>query len=283
MGTYFSFPIRNAQDELICPELTTAIGPSRVARPHAHSREGDRRVLVRVFEDKLTLSKSAAEQASTAVRRAILDRGRARIIVATGTSQLDFLDALISAENIDWQRVEMFHLDEYVGLPITHPASFRKYLLERLILKTGITQYHLLDGSGEPSEVVRHVGEILQSAPIDIAFAGMGENGHLAFNDPPADFQTEEPFLIVNLDEACRRQQVGEGWFADISAVPLQAISMSVRQILKAKEIISVVPDARKALAVKRCIEGEISPMAPASVLRTHPAATVYLDRDSAS
>src|SRR6266481_2991475 len=133
MGTYFSFPIRKTQDVLICQDMTTAIGPSRVTRPHAHSIEGDRRVLVRVFEDTLTLSKSAAEQASTAVRRAILDRGRARIIVATGTSQLDFLDALISAENIDWRRVEMFHLDEYVGLPITHPASFRKYLLERLI------------------------------------------------------------------------------------------------------------------------------------------------------
>jgi glucosamine-6-phosphate deaminase len=239
-------------------------------------------VIIKVFEDKISLSATAAEQAATAVRRAILDRGRARIVAATGTSQLDFLDALTKVENIDWQRVEMFHLDEYVGLPITHPASFRKYLLERLIRKTGITQYHLLDGSGEPREVVRRVGEILQSAPVDIVFAGMGENGHLAFNDPPADFQTEEPYLIVNLDEACRRQQVGEGWFADISEVPLQAISMSVRQILRANQIISVVPDARKAPAVKRCIDGEISEMAPASILRTHPATTLYLDRNSA-
>ncbi len=249
----------------------------------ADDQEGDHEVIVRVFEEKISLSATAAEQAATAIRRAILDCGWARIVVATGMSQLDFLDALTKAENIDWKRVEMFHLDEYVGLPITHPASFRKYLLERLILKTGITQYHLLDGCGEPSEVVRRVGELLQSAPIDIAFTGIGENGHLAFNDPPADFETQEPFLIVNLDEACRRQQVGEAWFADISEVPLQAISMSVRQILKAKEIISVVPDARKALAVKQCLEEEISPMAPASILRTHPAATLYLDRDSAS
>jgi glucosamine-6-phosphate deaminase len=240
-------------------------------------------VIVRVFEDKISLGVAAAQQAATTMRRAIIDRGRTRIIVATGTSQLEFLDALTKAENIDWQRVEMFHLDEYVGLSITHPASFRKYLLERLIQKTGITEYHLLDGNGEPREVVRRFGKILQSAPVDIAFAGIGENGHLAFNDPPADFQTEEPYIIVNLDEACRRQQVGEGWFADISEVPLRAISMSVRQILKAKEIISVIPDARKALAVKRCIEGEISSMAPASILRTHPAPTVYLDRDSAS
>ena len=177
----------------------------------------------------------------------------------------------------------MFHLDEYVGLPITHPASFRKYLLERLIHKAGIAQYHLLDGNGDPHEVVRRIGEILRSAPVDIAFAGIGENGHLAFNDPPADFQTEEPYLVVNLDEACRRQQVGEAWFGKLSEVPRQAISMSVRQILKAKEIIAVVPDARKAQAVKMCIEGEISPMAPASMLRTHPATTLYLDRTSAS
>ena len=240
-------------------------------------------MIARVFGDKQSLGRAAAEQASVAIRRAILDRGRARIIVATGASQLVFLDALTDAKNIDWQRVEMFHLDEYVGLPITHPASFRKYLLERLIHKVGIAKYHLLDGNGEPVEVARRVGEALQSAEVDIAFVGIGENGHLAFNDPPADFQTEESYLIVTLDEACLRQQVGEGWFANISEVPRRAISMSVRQILKAKEIICVVPDARKAPAVKLCFEGEVSPMAPASILRTHPAATIYLDRESAS
>ena len=240
-------------------------------------------MVVRVFEDKLSLSRAAAEQASAAVRGAIHDRGCARIIVATGTSQLDFLDALTDAKNIDWQRVPMFHLDEYVRLPISHPASFRKYLLERLIRKVRITQYHLLDGNSDPIEIVRRVGEALRSAPVDIAFVGIGENGHLAFNDPPADFETEEPYLIVELDEACLRQQVGEGWFANISEVPRRAISMSVRQILKAKEIICVVPDARKAPAVKLCFEGEIRPMAPASILRTHPAATIYLDRESAS
>jgi glucosamine-6-phosphate deaminase len=240
-------------------------------------------VIVKVFENKSALSRAAAEQAEAAVNRAILERGGARIIVATGTSQIDFLQALTRAENIDWRRVEMFHLDEYVGLPITHPASFRKYLLERLIYKTGIEQYHLLEGNGDPREVARRVGEILRQKPVDIAFAGIGENGHLAFNDPPADFEAEESYLVVNLDEACRRQQVGEGWFEDISEVPRQAISMSVRQILKAKEIIAVVPDARKAQAVRQCVEGEISPMAPASILRTHAASTIYLDRESAS
>ncbi len=237
----------------------------------------------RVFEEKISLSRAAADQASAAMRRAILDRGYARIIVATGASQLDFLDALANARNIDWQQVEMFHLDEYVGLPITHPASFRKYLLERLIRKVRIPKYHLLDGDGNASEVVRGVGEALRAAPVDVAFVGIGENGHLAFNDPPADFETEEPYLIVELDEACVRQQVGEGWFANTSEVPRQAISMSVRQILKAKEIICVAPDARKARAVKLCFEGEISPMAPASILRTHPATTIYLDKESAS
>jgi len=240
-------------------------------------------VILKVFEDKHSLSEAAAEQASAAMRRAILDRGCARIIVATGASQLDFLDALAGAKTIDWRQVEMFHLDEYVGLPISHPASFRKYLLERLIRKVGIRKYHLLDGDGDTSQVVGNVGKALREAPVDVAFAGIGENGHLAFNDPPADFETEQPYLIVDLDEACVRQQVGEGWFANISEVPRQAISMSVRQLLKAREIICVVPDERKAPAVKLCFEGEISPMAPASILRTHPAATIYLDRESAS
>jgi glucosamine-6-phosphate deaminase len=240
-------------------------------------------LIVRVFEDKAALGRAAAEQAASGIRRAIEKNGCARIVVATGVSQLSFLDGLTAAGGIDWQNVEMFHLDEYVGLSIIHPASFRKYLLERLIHKVGLTQYHLLDGEGEPKEVAKTVGELVQAAPVDVAFAGIGENGHLAFNDPPADFLTEEPYLVVQLDEACRRQQVGEGWFANISEVPRKAISMSVRQILKAKEIISVVPDARKAQAVKRCLEGSVSPEAPASILRTHPGATLYLDRESAS
>jgi glucosamine-6-phosphate deaminase len=240
-------------------------------------------MMVRVFDDKKLLGEAAAEQASKAIRRAIGKQGIARIIAATGMSQVDFLDALTRDDKIDWRKVEMFHLDEYVGLALTHPASFRKYLFERLIHKVGLTNHHLLDGTGDANETVRVVGDALRSAPVDVAFVGIGENGHLAFNDPPADFQTEEPYLIVELDEACIRQQVGEGWFANISEVPRRAISMSVRQILKAKEIVCVVPDARKAAAVKLCFEGEISPMAPASILRTHPAATIYLDRASAS
>jgi glucosamine-6-phosphate deaminase len=241
-------------------------------------------MLLKVFSDKTSLGRAAAEQAANAIRRAISERGKARIIAATAASQREFLDALTRAPGIDWTKVEAFHLDEYIGLPITHPGSFRQMLMEQLVRKTGIAHYHLLDGdAADPSSAVREVGKQLASAPIDIAFLGIGENGHIAFNDPPADFNTEESYIIVNLDEACRQQQVGEAWFADISQVPQQAISMSARQILKAREILAVVPDRRKAEAVKKCFEGEISPMAPASILRRHPSATVYLDTNSAS
>src|SRR5437660_9933218 len=240
-------------------------------------------MVIKIYEDKASLGRAAAEQAAVSLRKAIQESGRARIIAATGASQFEFLDALTAMPGIEWPRVEMFHLDEYIGLSAYHPASFRKYLLERLIGKTKINKYHVLEGDGDVSKTVRKVAEELTAAAIDVAFVGIGENGHLAFNDPPADFQTEEPYLIVELDEACLRQQVGEGWFATISEVPRRAMSMSVRQILKAKEIICVVPDARKAPAVKSCFDGNISPMAPASILRTHPAATIYLDRESAS
>ncbi len=238
---------------------------------------------VKTYVDRLTMSVAAARHAAQALRVAIRARGGARIVAATGASQFDFLESLTAAPDIDWTRVEMFHLDEYVGLPIDHPASFRKYLLERLVRKTGMTRYHLLDGEHDAARVAEHVGQEIGRAPVDVAFVGIGENGHLAFNDPPADFETDRPYLIVTLDEACRRQQVGEGWFASIAAVPSQAISMSVRQILKSREIICIVPDARKAPAVKACIDGEVSPMAPASILQTHANATVYLDRDSAA
>ena len=241
-------------------------------------------MLIKVFDNRESLGQAAAEQAEAAIRRAIAAKGQARIIAATGTSQLAFLNALTKADDIDWTKVEAFHLDEYIGLPITHPASFRKILLEQLMQKAGIVNYHLLEGDvPDPAEVIRRVGEHLASSPIDVAFLGIGENGHIAFNDPPADFATEDPYIAVELDEACRRQQVGEGWFAEMSQVPKRAISMTVRQILKAKELIVVVPEARKAQAVKACIEGAISPHAPGSILRTHSNATVYLDQDSAA
>jgi len=240
-------------------------------------------MVIKIYEDKTALGRAAAEQAAVSLCKAIQESGQARIIAATGASQFEFLDALTAMPGIDWPRVEMFHLDEYVGLPASHPASFRKYLLERLIQKTGISKYHFLEGDGDVPKMVRRVAAELMAAPIDLAFVGIGENGHLAFNDPPADFQTEEPYLLVDLDEACRRQQVGESWFADLSEVPKRAISMSVRQILKSKAILAVVPEARKAQAVKSCFEGEVSPLAPASILRTHAHTMVFLDKDSAA
>jgi glucosamine-6-phosphate deaminase len=240
-------------------------------------------MLLKLFHDKVSLGQAAAEQAATVIRRAIGERGAARIIAATGASQFEFLDALTRAPGIGWPKVEAFHLDEYIGLPVTHPASFRKFLRERLVSKTGIVNFHWIEGdAADPAAVIRKVGEQLALAPVDVAFLGIGENGHIAFNDPPADFTTEDPYLIVNLDEPCRRQQVGEGWFANIAEVPQRAISMSPRQILNARELVVVVPDQRKASAVKACLEGKISPMTPASILRRHPNATIYLDSDSA-
>jgi glucosamine-6-phosphate deaminase len=238
---------------------------------------------IRIYADKNSLGRAAAEQAAGTLRATLFRESIARLVAATGASQFDFLDALTSMEGIDWSRVELFHLDEYVGLPVTHPASFRKYLLERLINKTGITQHHLLDGEGDPQAVMKEIGEELGAKPVDLAFAGIGENGHLAFNDPPADFECQEPYLVVNLDEACRQQQVNEGWFARLSDVPASAISMSIRQILSAREIIAVVPDARKAKAVQACFEGEVNPLTPASILRQHRNTTIYLDSESAS
>jgi glucosamine-6-phosphate deaminase len=239
-------------------------------------------MVIKCFRDKRDMAKVAAEQAAAELRGVIDKRGKARIVAATGAAQFEFLEALTSWPGIDWTRVEMFHLDEYIGLPASHPASFCRFLKERLIQKTGITKHFLLDGEQNPVEVIRRTGEVLQAAPVDLAFVGIGENGHLAFNDPPADFETQEPYIVVKLDEACRRQQLGEGWFVSLTDVPERAISMSIRQILKATKIICIVPDARKAKAVKACLEGEIGPLAPASILRTHANTTIYLDQHSA-
>lgn len=238
---------------------------------------------IQIFPNKKLLAEAAADEAGRAIRNAIAERGWARIIAATGASQFEFLEELTKDHSLNWSRVEMFHLDEYLGIPATHPASFRKYLLERLINKTGITRYHFLNGEGDVGACISAVTAEIRRAPIDVAFVGIGENGHLAFNDPPADFETEEAYIIVDLDEACRRQQLGEGWFKSLEEVPRRAISMSIRQILRSKEIICVVPDARKAQAVANCLQGEMSPMAPASILRSHPNAWVYLDEDSAA
>jgi glucosamine-6-phosphate deaminase len=238
---------------------------------------------LRIHRSARELGAAAAVQAVRAISSAIADRGRARILAATGASQFEFLAALTRDRGVDWQRVELFHLDEYIGIGADHPASFQRYLLERLIRPTGITRHHLLDGLGDPEEVCARVGGALAAAPVDCAFVGIGENGHLAFNDPPADFTTTVPYVIVELDDACRRQQVGEGWFATLAEVPMRAMTISVRQLLTAREIVCIVPDERKAAAVSACLEGPVSAHAPASILQTHGATTVHLDTASAS
>jgi glucosamine-6-phosphate deaminase len=229
------------------------------------------------------MADAAARHASASIRAAIERNGAARIVAATGSAQFEFLALLTGREAVDWSKVEMFHLDEYIGLSADHLASFRKFLTDHLIAKSHLSRFHLLDGEADPQEVCLTVGRALQSAPIDVAFIGIGENGHLAFNDPPADFETQAPYLVVSLDEACRRQQVGEGWFATLADVPKQAISMSVRQILSARELIGIVPESRKAQAVQAAFEGPITPALPASILRTHDNAVIYLDRQSSA
>jgi glucosamine-6-phosphate deaminase len=238
---------------------------------------------VDISPDPTALAIAAAADAAGRLRDAIARNGHARLIAATGMSQVGVLEHLVNTPGIDWTKVEMFHLDEYVGLPIDHPASFRKYLVERLIRPAGITKYHLLDGELDPAATCRAVGARLQAAPVDVALVGIGENGHLAFNDPPADFTTDAPYLTVRLDERCRLQQVGEGWFASLEDVPQLAISMSVKQILRSRAIVCSVPDRRKAEAVRNSLEGPVDPMVPASILQTHADCTVYLDRESAS
>jgi glucosamine-6-phosphate deaminase len=240
-------------------------------------------MMIKVFDSKAEMARDAANRAADTIREAISERGEARIIVATGASQFEFLDALTKISGIDWKRVEMFHLDEYVGMSGQAPASFCKYLRERLIDKVGLGKYHLLDGTQAPAMVIERVSAEIRKAPIDIAFVGVGENGHLAFNDPPADFDTEEAYMVVNLDEPCRKQQLGEGWFPTLADVPRQAISMTITQIMKAKRVLCIAPDARKANAIKVCFNGEVSAMAPASILQQHPDTTLYLDRDSAA
>lgn len=238
---------------------------------------------IEIFATEQEMGQAAAEAGAEKIRQALAERGEARIIVATGASQFTVLGALVKQPDIDWSKVTGFHLDEYLGLPMSHPASFRGYLKERFVDQVSLKAFHYLDGETDPQQECERVGKLLTEAPIDVAFVGIGENGHLAFNDPPADFDTEQPYLVVDLDEACRRQQHGEGWFPTMDDVPTQALSMSVKQILKTSTIICSVPDERKAEAVKNSVEGEVSPDVPASILQTHGDTTLFLDQAAAS
>jgi len=238
---------------------------------------------INLFRTKEGMGMAAAQKAAEILKDAINKKGEAHFIAATGASQFEFLEQLIQLHSIDWSKTRMFHLDEYVGLPENHPASFRKYLKDRFISKTRPGQIYLIEGDAQdPKEECERLNRIISQKELDVAFVGIGENGHLAFNDPPADFETERPYIIVELDDACRKQQLGEGWFESLEDVPEKAISMSVKQIMKSKHIICTVPDKRKAQAVKDCFKGyKISPDCPASILKKHENCFIFLDEQS--
>jgi glucosamine-6-phosphate deaminase len=236
-----------------------------------------------ISENAHAMGQLAGRKAAEFIRLAIAAKGQANVILATGASQFETLKTLIS-EEIDWSKVVMFHLDEYIGMSETHPASFRKYLKERFLEKVSpLKAAYLVNGENDPAEECKRLNGIIREHPIDVALVGIGENAHLAFNDPPADFEVEDPYIVVDLDTECRLQQLGEGWFATIDDVPSQAISMSIKQICKSKHIICSVPDSRKATAVKNTLEQPVSNNIPASILQQHPDCAFYLDRSSAS
>lgn len=237
---------------------------------------------IRIAKDRYALGKSAAHHIADVLRNVIAEQGFARIVLSTGASQFDTLEALTKEGGIAWNRVEMFHLDEYIGLPVTHPASFRKYLQERFVDRVApLAAVHFVDGT---QENIAHLTEELRRAPIDIGLIGIGENGHIAFNDPPADLDTKDAYIVVNLNETCKKQQLGEGWFATMDDVPKQAVSMTPYQIMQCRRIVSCVPYAVKAEAVEKTLRAkEVTNLVPATLLKTHPDFILYLDRESAA
>jgi glucosamine-6-phosphate deaminase len=236
-----------------------------------------------VQSDASSAGRQAAAAGAHALRQALQAHAQVNIVVATGNSQLDMLEALVREADIDWKRVVGFHLDEYIGISDQHPASFRRYLREHFVERVALGAFHYVGGDGDPAEECRRLGELIRQHPTHVAFIGIGENGHLAFNDPPADMETRQPYILVELDEACRRQQVGEGWFGSLDEVPKRAISMSIQQILSAQQIICTVPDERKAKAVQGAVKGPVTAHLPASALQRHPHTTLFLDSGSAS
>lgn len=239
---------------------------------------------INIKEDPKALGISAGKKAAELIRESIKEKGSANIILATGTSQFETLNQLTAEKEIDWSKVTLFHLDEYLDLPATHPASFRKYIRERFLEKVSpLKAAYLIDGEAGAGQECKRLGQLIKKNPVDVALIGIGENGHLAFNDPPADFDTDEAFITVSLDEKCRRQQMNEGWFGSLSSVPEKAISMSVRQIMISMHIVCSVPDRRKAEAVRDCLTMKVSNLCPASILRNHLSCFLFLDTAAAS
>ena len=228
------------------------------------------------------LGRLSAIQAAEAVNKAIAENGSARILLSTGASQFPFFTEFVK-QPIDWSKVEMFHLDEYVGISEEHPASFKRYLLDRFVNVVKPAKAHLINGSANPEETIAELTALLNERPIDVGLIGIGENGHIAFNDPPADFNDTRTYKVVTLDDRCLQQQIGEGWFKNVEETYKQAISMTAPQIMKSKVIISVVPYKVKAEAIYNTLTKDLTPMVPATLLKEHADCTVYVDADSAS
>ena len=240
---------------------------------------------IKIFPNPIALGQAAGAYAVERIQGRLRTKTEVNLVLATGTSQFETLRYLTDSEKLDWERIRVFHLDEYIGLKATHPASFRNYLNKRVYQKhPKIRHFHFIEGDSEnPWEECERLGELIQQFPADLALIGIGENGHLAFNDPPADLETTKPFIVVELDEACRRQQMGEGWFSSFESVPQRAISMSISQIMKSTSLIVSVPDTRKTVAVKNAVQGDIHPGNPAAILQNHPDCHLFLDSNSAS
>ena len=236
-----------------------------------------------VLETEKELGQVAADLIAEGLISAINEKGEANYLVSTGSSQFTTFEALIANKNIDWTKVTMYHLDEYVDLPESHIASFRKYLKERFVSKVPLKKAVFVNGEGDIEENLRMLEEELAAHPIDVGAIGIGENGHIAFNDPPALFEKEGAYHVVNLNDTCKKQQVGEGWFATIDDVPKQAVSMTVHQILQCEKIVSCVPYKVKANAIKATLENDVTNTVPATIMKGHKDFVLYVDRDSAS
>ncbi|MGB9678375.1 MAG: glucosamine-6-phosphate deaminase [Thermoanaerobacteraceae bacterium] len=237
---------------------------------------------IRIFKDAEELGKAAAQLSEKIINKAIQEKGYARIVLSTGLSQITLLNNLIKAK-IDWNKVIMFHLDEYIGIDENHPASFRRYLKEKFVNKVTLKEVYFVKGENDINQQIAELSKAIKKEPIDLGFIGIGENGHIGFNDPPANFETKDSFIVVNLDNRCKQQQVNEGWFENIEDVPKQAITMSVYQILQCKTIISCVPYKVKAESIKNVIENDVTPIIPATILKSHDDFYLFLDEDSAS